>query len=151
MIDASVGDPQHVEAFLALFGDSLSERSQDSLREFAGSGIEAQVKEAVDTWTEHQEDLSKRIKRLTAAADRPLMEMSLGIIRRHTTGDRVGIAAVAVTDTSEGRIVTGPVRSDSGDWWTTVTPGTLAAGANALTNLLGTVGLSDWYGHDRSA
>lgn len=79
------------------------------------------------------------------------MEMSLGIIRRHTTGDRVGIAAVAVTDTSEGRIVTGPVRSDSGDWWTTVTPGTLAAGANALTNLLGTVGLSDWYGHDRSA
>ena len=49
------------------------------------------------------------------------------------------------------RIVTGPVRSDSGDWWTTVTPGTLAAGANALTNLLGTVGLSDWYGHDRSA
>ena len=49
------------------------------------------------------------------------MEMSLGIIRRHTTGDRVGIAAVAVTDTSEGRIVTGPVRSDSGDWWTTVT------------------------------
>lgn len=88
---------------------------------------------------------------ITAAADRPLMEMSLGIIRRDTTGDRVGIAAVAVTDTSEGRIVTGPVRSDSGDWWTTVTPGTLAAGANALTNLLGTVGLSDWYGHDRSS
>jgi len=88
---------------------------------------------------------------ITAAADRPLMEMSLGIIRRDTSGDRVGIAAVAVTDTSEGRIVTGPVRSDSGDWWTTVTPGTLAAGAHALTNLLGTVGLSDWYGHDRSA
>jgi hypothetical protein len=40
------------------------------LREFAAAGIEAQVKEAVDTWTEHQDDLSKRIKRLTVAADR---------------------------------------------------------------------------------
>ena len=70
MIDASVGEPQHVDAFLALFGESLSERSQESLREFASSGIEAQVKYAVDTWTEHQDDLSKRIKRLTAAADR---------------------------------------------------------------------------------
>lgn len=48
---------------------------------------------------------------------------------------------MAAPYTSEGRIVTGPVRSDSGDWWTTVTLGTLAAGANALTNLLGTVGL----------
>ncbi|MCB1029533.1 MAG: hypothetical protein KDB24_17405, partial [Microthrixaceae bacterium] len=70
VIDASVGDPSHVEAFLALFGESLAELSMGLLREFASSGIEAQVKEAVDTWTEHQDDLSKRIKRLTAAADR---------------------------------------------------------------------------------
>jgi hypothetical protein len=70
VIDASVNDASHVDAFLELFGDSLSERSRDSLREFAAAGIEAQVKEAVDTWTEHQDDLSKRIKRLTAAADR---------------------------------------------------------------------------------
>lgn len=88
---------------------------------------------------------------LTAAADHPLMEMSLGVIRHDTSGDHVGIAAVAVTDTVEGRVVTGPVRSDSGQWWTRIAPGTLAAGAAALTNLLGTVGVSDWYGHDRSA
>ena len=88
---------------------------------------------------------------ITAAADRPLMEMSLGVVRHGATGDQVGIAAVAITDTAEGRVVTGPVRSESGQWWTTLTPGTLAAGAGALTNLLGTVGLTDWYGHDRSA
>lgn len=32
-----------------------------------------------------------------------------------------------------------------------IAPGTLAAGASAVTNLLATVGLSDWYGHHRSA
>lgn len=87
---------------------------------------------------------------ITAAADHPLMEMSLAVIRHDSTGDQVGIAAVAITDTVEGRVVTGPVRSESGEWWTRIAPGTLAAGAAALTNLLGTVGLSDWYGHDRS-
>lgn len=87
---------------------------------------------------------------ITAAADRPQMEMSLAVIRHDTSGDQVGIAAVAVTDTVEGRCVTGPVRSESGEWWTMVAPGTLAAGASALSNLLDTVGLSDWYGHDRS-
>lgn len=88
---------------------------------------------------------------LTAAADHPLMEMSMGVIRHDTSGDHVGIAAVAVTDTVEGRVVTGPVRSESGQWWTRIAPGTLAAGAAALTALLDTVGVSDWYGHDRSA
>lgn len=88
---------------------------------------------------------------LTAAADHPLMEMSLGVIRHDIRGDHMGIAAVAVTDTVEGRVVTGPVRSESGQWWTRIAPGTLAAGAAALTSLLDTVGVSDWYGHDRSA
>ena len=88
---------------------------------------------------------------VTAAADHPLMEMSLAVIRHDTTGEQVGLAAVAVTDTAEGRVVTGPVRSESGQWWTMIAPGTLAAGAAAVTNLLATVGLSDWYGHHRSA
>ena len=88
---------------------------------------------------------------ITAAADHPHMEMSVAVIRHDNKGDHVGIATVAIADTAEGRIITGPVRSDSGAWWTMVTPGTVAAGARALTNLLETVGLSDWNSHDRSA
>ncbi len=74
-IDASIGTPAHVEAFLGLFDDAdrrstLSDRSVAALREFAGAGIEVMLKEAAGTWQEHAADLRLRLQRLTNAADK---------------------------------------------------------------------------------
>lgn len=88
---------------------------------------------------------------MIAAADQPQAEMSIAVIRHDHRGDHVGVAAVAITDTAEGRVVTGPVRSESGAWWSMITPGTPAAGASALDSLLQTVGLNSWNVHTRDA
>lgn len=86
---------------------------------------------------------------VTAAADHPDMQLSIAVVRHDEHGDHVGIAAVTVSDTDAGRIVSGPVRSDSGAWWTMITPGTLDAGAHALETLLQTVGITSWNDHSR--
>lgn len=86
---------------------------------------------------------------VTAAADEPEMQLSIAVVRHDSDGDHVGVAAVSVTDTHEGRVVTGPVRSEDGSWWTMVTPGTPAAGGRALETLLATVGLGSWGQHRR--
>ena len=76
VIDASIGTPAHVDAFLGLFDvgpdrpGALAERSVAALREFAGAGIEAMLKGSIETWQEHADDLRNRVKRLTNTADK---------------------------------------------------------------------------------
>ncbi len=67
---ASIGDPAHVEAFLALFGDELGEDAQRRLREFAGGGIEPHLKGVTDSWFEEYRELGLRRDRLTSAIER---------------------------------------------------------------------------------
>jgi hypothetical protein len=64
---------------------------------------------------------------LILAADKPVMEMSLGVVRHDSHGQHVAQAAMAVTDTTAGRIVTGPMRGEDGTWWTRISPGTTDA------------------------
>jgi hypothetical protein len=82
------------------------------------------------------------------AADKPLMEVSFALIVHDARGDHVALASAAVTDTEEGRIVTGPVRGEDGTWWTQLVPGTVDAGASALRSLVATMGTT-WAEHTR--
>ena len=86
---------------------------------------------------------------VAAATQEPDMQMAIAVVRHDGSGDHVGIAAVAVIDTSEGRVVNGPVRGDNGAWWTMITPGNLDAGGRALDALLRTVGVTSWTAHSR--
>ncbi|MBS9535989.1 ESX secretion-associated protein EspG [Mycobacterium sp. M1] len=87
---------------------------------------------------------------VTAAADRPLMTMSLLVMRAGRAKQDIGIASVAVIDTDAGRVVSGPVRSDNGAWWTMMAPGTVEAAGRALEALLGTVGVASWSEYRRA-
>jgi hypothetical protein len=82
------------------------------------------------------------------AADAPLMEASFAVVIHDARGDHVGLASAAVTDTAEGRVVTGPIRGEDKAWWTQIVPGTVDAGAAALRSLLESVGTT-WQGHSR--
>lgn len=82
------------------------------------------------------------------AADSPLMEVSFALLVHDARGDHVALASAAVTDTVQGRIVTGPVRGEDGMWWTQLVPGTADAGASALRSLLATMG-TNWSDHSR--
>ena len=82
------------------------------------------------------------------AADKPLMEVSFALLVHDARGDHVALASAAVTDTEEGRIVTGPVRGEDGTWWTQLVPGTADAGASALRSLVATMGTT-WADHSR--
>ena len=82
------------------------------------------------------------------AADKPLMEVSFAVLVHDSRGDHVALASAAVTDTAEGRIVTGPVRGEDGTWWTQLVPGTADAGAGALRSLVATMGTT-WAEHTR--
>lgn len=82
------------------------------------------------------------------AADRPLMEVSFALLVHDARGDHVALASAAVTDTEQGRIVTGPVRGEDGTWWTQLVPGTVDAGASALRSLVATMGTT-WADHTR--
>jgi ESX secretion-associated protein EspG len=94
--------------------------------------------------------LSARQRRvLLQAADQPLTELSLGVIQHDSRGDHIANAAVTVTDTTEGRIVTGPVRSEDGTWWTHISPGTTDAVARSLRSLVATLPTPVWREHSR--
>ncbi len=81
----------------------------------------------------------------TLAADQPLVDLSMAVVTYRSDGEiQVSKATASVTDTAEGRVVIGPVRSDNGAWWTQIGPGTPAAAKSALTHVLGTVGLREW-------
>jgi hypothetical protein len=86
---------------------------------------------------------------LMRAADQPLTEMSLGVVQHDSRGDHIANAAVTVTDTTEGRIVTGPVRSEDGTWWTHISPGTTDAVARSLRALVATLPTPVWREHSR--
>lgn len=93
--------------------------------------------------------LSDEQRRLVMlAADSPLMEVSFALLVHDARGDHVALASAAVTDTEEGRIVTGPVRGEDGKWWTQLVPGTADAGGSALRSLVATMGTT-WAHHSR--
>lgn len=52
--------------------------------------------------------------------------------------------AATVTDTALGRVLTGPIRSENGSWWTLITPGTTAAIKSSVSAVLGMVGIRAW-------
>jgi hypothetical protein len=94
--------------------------------------------------------LSARQRRvLVQAADRPLCTLSLGVVQHDSRGDNVGNSAVTVTDITEGRIVTGPVRSEDGSWWTHISPGTTDAVARSLRALVDTLPTPAWREQSR--
>lgn len=86
---------------------------------------------------------------LVEASDKPDMELSLTIIQHGQTEDYVAEAAVAVTDCSYGRIVTGPLRGGDGRWMTQVCPGTPEAITRALSQLIKTLPNPLWRQHSR--
>jgi hypothetical protein len=86
---------------------------------------------------------------LMRAADQPLAELSLSVVQHDSRGDYVARAAVTVTDTTEGRIVTGPVRGEDGTWWTHISPGTTDAVARSLKALVATLPTPAWREHSR--
>jgi hypothetical protein len=86
---------------------------------------------------------------LMRAADQPLTELSLGAVQHDSRGDHVANAAVTVTDTTQGRIVTGPTRSEDGTWWTRISPGTTDAVARSLRALVVTLPTPAWREHSR--
>lgn len=67
LVDASMLDPTHIDAFLGLFGDQLAVATAETLREFAGSGIEHAVKEAVEKWQGDFRELGLRRDRINGA------------------------------------------------------------------------------------
>jgi hypothetical protein len=94
--------------------------------------------------------LSARQRRvLMQAADQPLTALSLGVVQHDSDGDHIANAAVTVTDTIDGRIVTGPVRSEDGTWWTHISPGTIDAVARSLRALVATLPTPAWREHSR--
>ena len=86
---------------------------------------------------------------LMRAADQPLSALSLGVVQHDSRGCHVAKAAVTVTDTTDGRIVTGPVRSANGSWWTQISPGTTDAVARSLRALISTLPTPAWRDHSR--
>jgi hypothetical protein len=83
------------------------------------------------------------------AADSPLMEISFAVVLHNARGDHVGLASASIVDTSEGRLVRGPIRGDDRTWWTQIEPGTPEAGGRALRSLVSTLGVSSWHDHSR--
>jgi hypothetical protein len=88
---------------------------------------------------------------LMRAVDQPRTELSLTVVQHDERGCHVGNAAVTVTDTIDGRIVTGPVRSADGSWWTHISPGTTDAVARSLRSLVTTLPTPAWREHSRLA
>jgi len=88
---------------------------------------------------------SDQYRVITAAADNPIMELSITAMTPDESGQiQVSRTAATVTDTSQGRVLTGPVRSDNGSWWTLITPGTTPAIKSAVAAVLSMVGFRNW-------
>ena len=86
---------------------------------------------------------------LMLAADKPLMELALTIVQHDASGDHIAKSAVTVTDTTAGRMVMGPLRSDDGTWLTQFSPGTDDAVGRALRSLVSTLPWPSWRDHSR--
>ena len=70
IIDASLQEPTHVDSFLRLFGDQLSDVSVEALREYSAAGIEGAIKNAVEVWRSEHRELGNRRDRLNYAIRR---------------------------------------------------------------------------------
>ena len=86
---------------------------------------------------------------LMMAADTPLQEVSLTMVQHDASGDHIAKAAVTVSDTAAGRIVTGPLLTEDGRWLTRISPGTEDAITRALRSLVGTLPCPAWRDHSR--
>lgn len=94
--------------------------------------------------------LSARQRRVfMRVADQPLTELSLGVVQHDSRGDHIAEAAVTVTDTTDGRVVMGPVRGDDGTWWTHISPGTTDAFTRSLKALVATLPTPAWREQSR--
>jgi hypothetical protein len=94
--------------------------------------------------------LSGRQRRvLVGACDQPLTTLSMGVVQHDSRGDHIAQAAVTVIDTTEGRIVAGPVLSEDGTWWTHISPGTTDAVTRSLRALVATLPTPAWREHSR--
>jgi hypothetical protein len=94
--------------------------------------------------------MSARQRRvLLRAADQPLTELFLGVIQHDNRGVHVADMAVTITDTIEGRVVTGPERGEDGTWWTHISPGTTDAVVRSLRALVATLPTPTWRDHSR--
>jgi hypothetical protein len=88
---------------------------------------------------------------LVAAADQPIAELTMTLVQYTSCGDFVGEAAVTVTDTADGRLVTGPVLASDGRWWTQISGGTAEAIERALNSLIKSLPVPAWRDHSRHA
>lgn len=70
IIDASTGEPHHVEAFIALFGTHLADPAVTNLRTFAAGGIDPHLRDAVDLWFARRKELELRRDRLNSSIKR---------------------------------------------------------------------------------
>lgn len=88
---------------------------------------------------------SDQYRVVTTAADSPIMEASIAAMTPDDAGRiQVSRSSVTITDTALGRVLTGPVRSENGSWWTRITPGTTAAIKSAVATVLSMVGVREW-------
>ena len=68
MAEASMLDPAHIERFLRLFGDNLSDGTVERLQEYASTRIEVVLKTAVEAWLTAYREIKNRRDRLDRAA-----------------------------------------------------------------------------------
>ena len=88
---------------------------------------------------------SDQYRVVTMASDNPVMECAITALTPDDNGlVQVSRAAATVTDTELGRVLTGPIRSDNGSWWTLITPGSNAAVKSAVGAVLTMVGVREW-------
>jgi ESX secretion-associated protein EspG len=92
---------------------------------------------------------ARQRKVLMRAADQPLTALSLGVIQHDSHGDHIANSAVSVTDTTDGRMVTGPARDEDGTWWTHISPGTIDAVTRSLRSVVATLPTPAWREHSR--
>ena len=67
MSQASMLDGSHIERFLNLFGQNLSESTVGRLQEYAATGIEAGLKSALESWLASYREIKNRRDRLDRA------------------------------------------------------------------------------------
>lgn len=85
---------------------------------------------------------------ITLVTDSPPMEASFAVVLHDRRGVHVGLVCASITDTEQGRVVAGPVRSQDGTWFTQIVPGTPAAAARAVAAVVASMGVT-WHEHAR--
>ena len=69
LVEMSRLNSSYIDDFLSLFGEQLETVTHEQLREFATSGIEPEIKNAIESWRSDERDLDLRRRRLTDAID----------------------------------------------------------------------------------